>query len=925
MSNRPLCNVACAVALSAFGALYGCGSKDAASYVSSAKAYLANSQYKSAIIEAKNALQADPRNAEARLLLAQALLRSGDPSGAESEARTAIDAGAPADTVYPVLARALVAQGEFAKATKELGTRRLESAQARADLAITLANANAAQGNSKDAQAGVDEVLALDAGNVEALLLDAQLAAQGGDMAVARKHIDAALARNPKSVPALMLKARLELADRHLDEGQKLMEQAVEAQPDALDPRAALTTLAVTTNKLEVAKAQVAKMKEISPNDARTLYSDALVAYAAGDNTHARDVVQRLMTTYQDNLPVVMLSGLIDLRYGSLSSAQEKLRRVVDRVPSDDTARRALATVELRSGRPQEALEVIRPALARNPDDPSLLRLAGEAYLASGKPSDAQSAYERANALDKDNVASQVRLAQVRFAAGESERAFNDLETLSQKDSSATQADMALFSAHLKRRDFDKALAVADDIEKKQPKSPVGANLRGVVYLAKRDLANARLSFEKALSIQPDYLPAAQSLATIDIQEGKLQAARDRYDALMKKDPKNERLLLASAQLLELSGATPDQVRAALDKAVAANPGAVQSRLARIAYELRHGDARAALAAANAATAAIPKNMQLMEMLANAQLANGDANQAVETLKQMAVLQPNNPLVLVRLADVQTRIKDYSSALANEQKALAMQPGFSAAWIAMAKTYLASGKPEAAFAEAHKLQKEHGDKSLGYTLEGELLFAEKKYAQAIPLYQQALKREPLAPLAVRTYVVMQAAGMRAEADAMASEWNKQHPKDTALLQAVAEQEQLRKNYGAALGGYKRILAIDEDNVSALNNTAWILTEQGNAEAVQYAERAHRLAPLNPNVLDTLGWAVTRTGDPKRGTQLLQMALAGAPNNAEIRLHLGKAQLDSGNKPAARQTLTELSKLDKNSPVRAEAEKLLASM
>lgn len=925
MSNRPLGNVACAAALSALAALYGCGHKDAASYVSSAKAYLANSQYKSAIIEAKNALQADPRNAEARLLLAQALLRSGDPSGAESEARKAIDGGAPADAVYPVLARALVAQGEFAKATKELGTRRLESAQARADLAITLANANAAQGNFKEAQAGVDEVLALDTGNVEALLLDARLAAQAGDLAAARKHADAALARDPKAVQVLMLKARLELADRHLEEGQKLMEQAVEAQPDAIEPRAALTTLAVTTNKLEVAKAQVAKMKEIAPNDARTLYSDALVAYAAGDNTHARDVVQKLTTTYQDNLPVVMLSGLIDLRFGSLASAEDKLRRVVERVPLDDTARRALATVQLRTGRPQDALEVIRPSLARNPNDPSLLRLAGEAYLASGKPSDAQSAYERANALDKDNVGSQVRLAQVRFAAGESERAFNDLETLSQKDASATQADMALFSAHMKRRDYAQALAVADDIEKKQPKSPLAANLRGVVYLAKRDLPNARLSFEKALSIQPDYLPAAESLATIDIQEGKLQAARDRYDALLKKDAKNERLLLASAQLLELSGAPPDQVRAALDKAVAANPGAVQSRLARITFELRHRDAKAALAAANAATAAIPKNMQVMEMLANAQLANGDANQAVETLKQMAVLQPNNPLVLVRLAQVQTSIKDYPSALANERKALAIQPGLSVAWVAIAKTYLASGKPDAALAEARKLQKEHGDKSLGYAIEGELLFAEKKPAEAAAAFRKALAREPIPQLAVRTYTVLQAAGMKTEAQALATQWNKDHPKDTALLLVAAEQDQARKDYGAALDGYNRVLAVDENNVSALNNMAWIFTEQSDPKAVEYAQRAHRLAPFNPNVLDTLGWALTRTGDPKRGTQLLQMALAGAPGSPEIRLHLGKAQLDSGNKPAARQTLTELSKLDKDSPVRVEAEKLLASM
>ena len=370
---------------------------------------------------------------------------------------------------------------------------------------------------------------------------------------------------------------------------------------------------------------------------------------------------------------------------------------------------------------------------------------------------------------------------------------------------------------------------------------------------------------------------------------------------------------------------TADQVRAALDKAISANPGGVQSRIALITFDLRQRDTKAALAAANAATAAIPQNPQLLEMLATAQLANGDTNQAVETLKQMAALQPNNPLVLVRLAQVQTAMKDYPSALANERKALAIQPGLSVAWVALVKTHLASGKPDAALAEARKLQKEHGDKSLGYALEGELLFAEKKPAEAVAAFRKALAREPISPLAVRTYTVLQAAGMKAEAQALATQWNKDHPKDPALLLSIAEQDQARKDYSAALDGYKRVLAMDEDNVPALNNMAWILTEQGDSKAVEYAERAHRLSPFNANVLDTLGWALTRSGDAKRGTQLLQMALAGAPDNPEIRLHLGKAQLDSGNKPAARQTLTELSKLDKNSPFRAEAEKLLASM
>ena len=50
MTHRtPTRSLTCALALLA-AALYGCGSKDAASYVASAKSYLAKADYKSAVI-----------------------------------------------------------------------------------------------------------------------------------------------------------------------------------------------------------------------------------------------------------------------------------------------------------------------------------------------------------------------------------------------------------------------------------------------------------------------------------------------------------------------------------------------------------------------------------------------------------------------------------------------------------------------------------------------------------------------------------------------------------------------------------------------------------------------------------------------------------------------------------------------------------
>lgn len=926
MNTRPIVALACAVAVMAAVGLSGCEGQHAASYVASAKSYMAKGDYKAAAIEAKNALQKEPGSGEARLVLARALLDGGDAAGAETEARKAIDAKVAKDDVYPVLAWALVRQGEYAKATKELSGEKLTRPEARADLAIALAAAQSSEGDIAKAQSELDAALVDAPGSTRALLLKAELAARTGDTAGATKYIDAVLKDAPENTEALLMKAEMQLAERHVDDAQKLLEQAIAAHPNDVAPRAALVSLAVATSKPDMAKEQVAKMKEVAPQDLRTLYDDALVAFVLGDMAHARDVTQRLLAARPDNMQTLLLSGLVDVQLASYASAEEKLRRVVQRIPSALVARRALALAYLRTGRPANALETLQPVMSTASNDPTLLRIAGEAYLAQGKATEAEAVYERANSLDKSNVASQVRLAQVRFAAGDASRGFSDLEALSANDASAGQAEMALFAAHLKRREFDQALAIVDQIEKRDPKNAAGAeNLRGIVYLSKRDLANARLHFEKALEIQPDFYPAAQSLATLDIQEGKLQAARDRYDRLLAKNPKNDQLLIASAQLLELSGAPADQVRAALDKAVAANPTSVAARNARVVFELRHRDGKAALAAAQAALAAAPNTPQLVELVANAQLLNGDMHQAVETLTQLAKLQPQNPLVLLRLADLQTRLKDYPAAIDNERKALALQPGLAAAWGSLAKTYLAAGKADSALDEARKLQKEHPDKAIGYALEAAIFGAQKKWPDAIAAYHAAFKRENTPILALGNYMALRSAGRTDEAGKFAAQWIKDHPQDPTLIEVRAEQAQQQKDYGAAVSGYKRVLEINPDNIAALNNLAWVLTEQGKPEALEYAERAHRLAPFNPNILDTLGWTAARTGDPKRGAQLLKMASALAPQENEIRLHLAKALMDAGDKAGAKQALTELSKLDKDSPLRIEAEKLLATL
>jgi putative PEP-CTERM system TPR-repeat lipoprotein len=905
--------------------LGGCGGDDPPKLIASAKAYLAKGEYDAGIIQLKSALQKAPDNAEARFLLGESFLRTGSPAAAETELRKALDLHYPADQVYPALARALLEQSAFNKLITELGARKLDNPRAEADLKTTLAAAYLAVGDTKHAGEALAAAAVIVPNDARILVLEAQISAASNDLPKALSFVDAALAATPNYPDALILKAQLQSDQGHRDDAVKTLEQAVGANPNALNVRFALISMLVASGHAGKAVEHVDAMKKLAPRDLRTSYADALVSFVLGHTAHARDVIQQVLAAKPDNLQALYLSALIDAKFGSYATAEESFRKVVAQAPDQDGPREALAAIYLRTGRSSQAVEILEAALQRSPNNPTVLRMAAEADLALGNTARAAQYYERANALDQGNMASKIRLAQVRAATGDTNQAFKDLEALSAADSSQYQADLALIVAHLRRGQFDQALAAIATLEKKQPSNPLTYNVKGLAYAGMHDSKNARASFEKALEIQPTNAVAVHSLGLLDVQEQKPGDARKRYEQLLAKEPKNEQLLLGFAELLAIAGGTPDEIRVVIERAIAAAPESPNPRLVLVNYYASQRDFKSALAAAQSAEAAFPKSVQVLQTLGSAQRAAGQTSQAAETFARAAKLQPRNVGALLQLADAQAAGKDYDAAIATLHEAVASDPNQTQPWRALVDTYILAGRPEAAIAEARKLQKDYPDRAFGFALEGKVRGAEKKWTEAAAVYQQGIARQPIPLLAVWRYEALVNAGKAAEATQFAGQWMKQHPKDATFDSFLGEQSLSRKDTAGAIAHYRAALKIEPENTVYLNNVAFLLADTGDPAAREYAERAYRQAPFNPEVIDTLGWAYVQSGETAKGLELLREASSLAPGSAEIRLHYGKALLATGDKAGARRTLEPLTQLDKSSPQRGDAEKLLSGL
>jgi putative PEP-CTERM system TPR-repeat lipoprotein len=904
--------------------LAACSEKPEAMIIS-AKDYLAKNDSKAAVIQIKNALQSDPNLPEARFLLGSALLDSGDPVGAETELRKALDLKHPQDAVVPPLAKAMLAQGQAKKLTEEFAKIDLTQPQAKASLQMSLASAYAMQSKPDLAQTALNAALLAEPGYAPALIAKARQRAGQGDFDGALAMADEVIAKSPQSYDAWKLKGDLLLfAKNQVNDALAAYRKAVEIKPDFMAGHSAVTTILLQKGDLAAAAAQIEQLKKLAANHPQTKYLEAQLAFQKKDFKLARDLVQQVLRAAPTNVQGLQLAGAVELQLNSLPAAEGYLSKALQAAPTLALARRLLVVTYLRSGQPAKAMATLLPGLNRENIDPELLSVAGEVYLQNGDVKQAQEYFEKATKQAPKDGRKRTALALTHLMGGSVDTAFEELQDIAVSDTGTT-ADLALISAHLRRQEFDKALKAIDGLEKKQPDKPLAAVLRARTLLAKRDMAGARKSFERALTIDPSYFPAVASLAAIDMADKKPDDAKKRFEAVLTKDPKNSRAALALAEIAARSQAANDEVAKLIGNAVAANPADVAPRLLLIDFHLRNKDFKQASSVAQNAVAALPDSPEVLDALGRTQQAAGELNQAITTYNKLASMQPLSPLSQMRLAGAHMAEKNKDAAVQSLRKALEIKPDLLEAQRALIALDVEGKNFQGAMATARTVQKQRPKETVGYVLEGDINASQKNWDSAATAYRAGLKQVNSSELAIKLHSVLLASGKGAEADKFLTTWQKDNPKDAAFLSYLGDRALARKDYGSAEKSYMAVIKTQPNSAVAYNNLAWVSAKLNKDGAIGYAEKANALAPNQPAFMDTLAVLLSDKGDYAKAVELQTKALALQPQNALFKLNLAKIHIKGGEKDLARKELDELSKLGDKFAGQAEVVSLLKTL
>jgi len=222
--------------------------------------------------------------------------------------------------------------------------------------------------------------------------------------------------------------------------------------------------------------------------------------------------------------------------------------------------------------------------------------------------------------------------------------------------------------------------------------------------------------------------------------------------------------------------------------------------------------------------------------------------------------------------------------------AAAAAPGDPQAVLPYLRALIAAGKAPQALARAQQLIAANPGAASAHVVLGDVLMLMTRYGDAAAAYAQAADLRFDEPVLLRLTEALERAGNRQAASNALALFLSQNPMNVPALRLAAHWQIAAGDFDSAVSTLEALRARLGDGDAALDaELALAYAGAGDKDGARtLGASAYRLAPSNPATADAYGWALFQAGDPGRGAELLQKAVALAPRHAGLRWHLAQA-------------------------------------
>lgn len=900
--------------LACFNPGYAANKEEASKYYEDALARYAKKDVAGSIIQLKNALRQDPKMLAAHVLLGRSYLDNGESAQAEQAFLKSLDLGVDRTEIAIPLAQAYFNLGKFRRLLDSVSPKDLPAAVKQGVLGIRT-SALIELGDLKAARQELAAAYtAAGAKPANLVLIEANLSFREGQPEVAKSLIDQALKANPSNMQFWLLRATVLHSEGKADAALADYNQALVLAPKSLQARLGRVSLLLDNGKEKLVAEDMAYLRKVYPEDPRGIYLSALYADKLKDRAASNKALQSVTKALDPATPeiinqsaqLLLIGGLAHFGLNQNEQAKSYLKRLLSLSPNHTAGRKLLGTILIKEGRNGEAVEVLAPALAATPNDVNVLSLLANAHMGQKDYRKANDLLERAVQLGS---APQVESAFgfSLLGSGQENLGIDRLAKSFAQDTGQTNVGTALSMLYMKRGQARQAVQIAEVMVKHEANNPQLHNLLGVARVAANDRKGGRSAYEKALAIDAQFAPARLNLAKLDLAEGQQDAAKVRLLEILKTQPKNTQAMLELAIVEESSGNLAAATQH-LQKANALEPKNIPTGLQLAELYLRKGESEKALNLAKELESVDNKDLGVLSLQGRAFAAVGKADLARVIYKRMTAYAGVDAESQYKIARLYLALGDQSTAIYNLEKSLLGAADYSPTLALLAEVDINRGKLAEAESRARRLIERNPNSEAGYRLLANIALARGRHEDALGHYQTAFAKDPSAQSAIQLSQAYHQTGKHPLAVKVLVDWLKTHPNAADVRLILAKSYVLAGNLAAARSQMETVIKQRGDNAEVFNNLANILLQQGDKSALDYAERAYRLAPNEATIADTLGWVLVQQNQVEKSLRYLREAKLRDSSNPEIQYHLASA----------------LNKLGRNSEARLELDQALAS-
>ncbi|MDP3331817.1 MAG: tetratricopeptide repeat protein [Methylococcaceae bacterium] len=503
------------------------------------------------------------------------------------------------------------------------------------------------------------------------------------------------------------------------------------------------------------------------------------------------------------------------------------------------------------------------------------------------------------------------------------------LESLQQSEINKKKSDYLEVLNLLKQNKVDEADKKVSELLKSNPNEAGFINLQALVFTIKKDLPAAEQSYQKAISLDPKNILAYLGLAKLNLEENKLDQAKEYANKGLAINDKaiNAYLLLADVALKQKNTVEVENILTAALEKVKGDINAEAEIVKNLGkFYASEKQPEKILPLSEDLIKRYPNNNIALSLLAGAQLINNKKDLAEQSLRKIINNDKqdiSHRLLIAQLLSEQTgKDKEVIALLDEAAKIDTNNPQanlFKAAYL------IKLGRSKEALDLATKLDSQFPKLPLGKVLQGDAYLADKKLDKATAAYQKAYQQQANDKILFTIADLLSAQKKPADAIKLLNTELAKNPKNIGIHFKLATIYQQQNDYKQTENHYQAMLTEQPDNLLALNNLAWVYSQQKDPKAIGLGKKAFEKAPESAAIADTYGYILLKQGQPAEGLTILEKAAGLAPKANDIQFHLAEAYAANNNKQKALEILETIVKLEQDFSEKKAAVSLLEQL